>query len=86
MEYQTIKKKGKVKYVVLPIELFENLLDRLEDVSDLQAIHLNLSPSQLLIFLHRGLPNSNSRLFPIFSITTKIMKDIFSWPSPLIPI
>ena len=30
MEYQTIKEKGKVKFVVLPIELFETLLDRLE--------------------------------------------------------
>ena len=38
MEYQTIKEKGKVKYVVLPIELFETLLDRLDDESDLQAI------------------------------------------------
>ena len=27
----------KVKFVVLPIELFENILDRLEDESDLQA-------------------------------------------------
>jgi ribosome-binding protein aMBF1 (putative translation factor) len=39
MEYQTIKEKGKVKFVVLPIDLFENILDRLEDESDLQAIH-----------------------------------------------
>jgi ribosome-binding protein aMBF1 (putative translation factor) len=38
MEYQTIKEKGKVKFVVLPIDLFENILDRLEDKSDLQAI------------------------------------------------
>jgi ribosome-binding protein aMBF1 (putative translation factor) len=38
MDYQTIKEKGKVKFVVLPIELFENILDRLEDESDLQAI------------------------------------------------
>ena len=38
MEYQTIKEKGKVKFVVLPIDLFENILDRLEDESDLQAI------------------------------------------------
>lgn len=38
MEYQTIKEKGKVKFVVLPVELFENILDRLEDESDLQAI------------------------------------------------
>ena len=38
MEYQTIKEKGKVKFVVLPIELFENILDRLEDESDLHAI------------------------------------------------
>ena len=38
MEYQTIKEKGVVKFVVLPVELFETLLDRLEDDSDLQAI------------------------------------------------
>ena len=38
MEYQTIKENGKVKFVVLPIDLFENILDRLEDESDLQAI------------------------------------------------
>ena len=38
MEYQTIKEKGKVKFVVLPIDLFENILDRLEDESDLKAI------------------------------------------------
>jgi hypothetical protein len=38
MEYQTIKEKGKVKFVVLPVELFENLLDRLEDESDIRAI------------------------------------------------
>ena len=38
MEYQTIKEKGKVKFVVLPVELFETLLDRLEDESDIRAI------------------------------------------------
>jgi ribosome-binding protein aMBF1 (putative translation factor) len=38
MEYQTIKEKGKVKFVVLPIELFETLLDRLEDEADIRAI------------------------------------------------
>ena len=38
MEYQTIKEKGKVKFVVLPIDLFESILDRLEDESDLRAI------------------------------------------------
>ena len=38
MEYQTIKEKGKVKFVVLPVELFETILDRLEDESDIQAI------------------------------------------------
>ena len=38
MEYQTIKEKGKVKFVVLPVEVFENILDRLEDESDLRAI------------------------------------------------
>ena len=31
MEYQTIKENGKVKFVVLPIKLFETLLDRLDD-------------------------------------------------------
>ena len=38
MEFQTIKEKGKVKFVVLPVELFEKILDRLEDDADLQAI------------------------------------------------
>jgi DNA-binding XRE family transcriptional regulator len=38
MEYQTLKENGKVKFVVLPVEQFENLLDRLEDQSDLQSI------------------------------------------------
>jgi len=38
MEYQTIKENGKVKFVVLPIELFETLLDSLEKEDDLQAI------------------------------------------------
>ena len=38
MEYQTIKEKGKVKFVVLPIDLFENILDCLEDESDRHAI------------------------------------------------
>ena len=38
MEYQTIKEKGKVKFVVLPVELFETLLDRLEDEADIRAI------------------------------------------------
>jgi len=38
MEYQTIKENGEVKFVVLPIKLFQALLDRLEDESDLLAI------------------------------------------------
>ena len=38
MEYQTIKEKGKVKFVVLPVEVFETILDRLEDESDIQAM------------------------------------------------
>ena len=38
MKYQTIKEKGKVKFVVLPVELFETLLDRLEDESDIRSI------------------------------------------------
>ncbi len=38
MKYQTITENGKVKYVVLPVELFESLLDRLEDESDRRAI------------------------------------------------
>jgi ribosome-binding protein aMBF1 (putative translation factor) len=38
MEYQTIREKGEVKFVVLSVELFETLLDRLEDDSDLRAI------------------------------------------------
>ncbi len=39
MEYQTIKEKGQAKFVVLTVELFETLLDRLDDDSDLRAIH-----------------------------------------------
>ena len=38
MEYQTLKENGKVKFVVLPVELFETLLDRLEDENDIRAI------------------------------------------------
>ena len=38
MEFQTIKEKGKVKFVVLPVALFEKMLDRLEDDADLRAI------------------------------------------------
>jgi ribosome-binding protein aMBF1 (putative translation factor) len=37
-EYQTLKENGKVKFVVLSVELFESLLDRLEDDSDLRSI------------------------------------------------
>jgi len=36
MEYQTIKENGKVKFVVLPVDLFETILDRIEDESDLR--------------------------------------------------
>ncbi len=38
MEYQTIKENGKVKFVVLPVDLFETILDRIEDESDLRDI------------------------------------------------
>ena len=38
MEYQTIKENGKVKFVVLPVTLFEAILDRIEDESDLRDI------------------------------------------------
>ncbi len=38
MEYQTIKENGKTKFVVLPVKLFEAILDRIEDESDLRAI------------------------------------------------
>jgi len=38
MEYQTIKEDGKTKFVVLPIKLFESILDRLDDGSDLRSI------------------------------------------------
>lgn len=38
MEYQTIKENGKTKFVVLPIEAFQALLDRLEDAEDLRDI------------------------------------------------
>ena len=38
MEYQTIRENGKIKYVVLPVEAFQALLDRLEDEADLLEI------------------------------------------------
>ena len=38
MEFQTIMEKGKVKFVVLPVDLFEKMMARLEDDSDLRAI------------------------------------------------
>jgi ribosome-binding protein aMBF1 (putative translation factor) len=38
MEYQTIKENGQVKFVVLPVDLFNNLLERLEEQADLRDI------------------------------------------------
>ncbi len=38
MEYQTIKENGKIKFVVLPVNEFQVLLEKLEDASDLRAI------------------------------------------------
>lgn len=38
MEYQTIRENGKVKFVVLPVKVFEAILDRMEDDSDLHDI------------------------------------------------
>ena len=38
MEFQTIKENGKTKFVVLPVKLFEAILDRLDDESDLRSI------------------------------------------------
>ena len=38
MEIQTIKERGQIKYVVLPIEFYRNLVKRLEDQSDLRTI------------------------------------------------
>ncbi len=38
MEYQTIKENGKVKFVVLPVNTFQAILDCIEDESDLRDI------------------------------------------------
>lgn len=38
MEYQIIKENGKAKFVVLPIDEFQTMLERLEDASDLHDI------------------------------------------------
>jgi len=38
MEYQTIKENGEVKFVVLPVNTFQAILDRIEDESDLSDI------------------------------------------------
>ena len=40
MEIQTIRERGQIKYVVLPIEFYRDLINRLEDQSDLKAITL----------------------------------------------
>lgn len=46
MEYQTIRENGKVKFVVLPVKVFEAILDRMEDGSDLHDIR-EASPEPL---------------------------------------
>ena len=46
MEYQTISENGKVKFVVLPVEEFGKIMERLQDESDLRDIHE--APSQPL--------------------------------------
>jgi ribosome-binding protein aMBF1 (putative translation factor) len=38
VEYQTIKENGITKFVVLPVKLFEAILDRLDDESDIRSI------------------------------------------------
>ena len=38
MEYQTIKENGKTKFVVLPVRVFETLIESLEDQNDLRAL------------------------------------------------
>ena len=38
MEIQTIKERGKVKYVILPVDFYQSLIERLEDKADLEAI------------------------------------------------
>ncbi len=38
MEYQTIKEKGKIKFIVLPVDEFNRLLEKIEDDTDCDAI------------------------------------------------
>ena len=38
MEYQVIKENGEIKFVVLPVDYFNALMEKLEDESDLKAI------------------------------------------------
>jgi len=38
MEYQVIKENGEIKFVVLPVDYFNSLMEKLEDESDLKAI------------------------------------------------
>jgi len=40
MEYQTIKENGKVKFVVLPVNVFHRLIKNIGNVSDIEAIKL----------------------------------------------
>jgi hypothetical protein len=62
MEYQNIKEKGQVKFIVQPIESFENILDRLEDESDLHATReampsaVSLEPCALSLEPHAPSP------------------------------
>lgn len=39
MKYQTIRENGKIKFVVLPVEEFDKIMERLQDESDLRDIH-----------------------------------------------
>ena len=38
MEYQTIRENGKVRFVVLSVEEFDRIMERLQDESDLRDI------------------------------------------------
>ena len=38
MEYQTIKENGKIKFIVIPVDEFNRLLEKFEDDTDCEAI------------------------------------------------
>jgi hypothetical protein len=60
MKIQTIRERRQIKYVVLPIEFYRDLMNRLEDQSDLKAIEIaGKEPLYDMIKKKRNIPLKN---------------------------